>query len=231
MRKELYLLAAVAAFSAQTFCQTSVQRTNIKGGSSAWENFRKEMYAFSSFETGIVEYKNGKRYKGQLNYNKAIANIQFIDEKGDTLAISNEETVKEVTIGTAHFFYASECMQVISDGGRFRFLKNERMRIADKQKVGGYGIPNSTGTIESIDRIDTRVNYNDIDINENLLLSVTTTFYIETDKKTLVLASKKNIMNLFPKEEEKISRFIKTQKLNLEKEDDLVQLAAFLEQL
>ena len=122
-------------------------------------------------------------------------------------------------------------MQVISDGGRFRFLKNERMRIADKQKVGGYGIPNSTGTIESIDRIDTRVNYNDIDINENLLLSVTTTFYIETDKKTLVLASKRNIMNLFPKEEEKISRFIKTQKLNLEKEDDLVQLAAFLEQL
>ena len=122
-------------------------------------------------------------------------------------------------------------MQVISDGGGFRFLKNERMRIADMQKVGGYGIPNSTGTIESIDRIDTRVNYNDIDINENLLLSVTTTFYIETDKKTLVLASKKNIMNLFPKEEEKISRFIKTQKLNLEKEDDLVQLAAFLEQL
>ena len=151
MRKELYLLAAVAAFSAQTFCQTSVQRTNIKGGSSAWENFRKEMYAFSSFETGIVEYKNGKRYKGQLNYNKAIANIQFIDEKGDTLAIGNEETVKEVTIGTANIYYETEIMQ--------------------------------------------------------------------------------NIMNLFPKEEEKISRFIKTQKLNLEKEDDLVQLAAFLEQL
>lgn len=225
------VLAFVSATS-PLFAQKSIERIVIQGGSSAWENFYREIYRYPSFEWGLVEYKNSRQFKGLLNYNKVLGTVQFIDEKGDTLAMNNEDQIKVITIGKDEFFYvAPDCLQEVKDGGKIKLVKNERIRIADKQKVGGLGITNSTGTIESIDRLDTKVNYNQIDINEKLLLSKTTKFYIETEKNELVPASKKNILSLFSRHESAIKEYIKKNQVDFSREDDLAELTGYLSQL
>lgn len=225
-------LTLLLTLSLAAYAQKSVERIEIKGGSAAWENFYREIYRYPEFKTGIVEYKNGKQFRGNLNYNKVLGTIQFLDEKGDTLALSNEEMIRSVMIDDDEYFYvAPDCMQEVKDAGELRLVKNERLRIADKQKVGGLGIPNSTGTIDSYDRIDSKVNYNQIDINEKLLLNKTTRFFLETAKHELVPASKKNILNLFPKHEAQIKEYIKNHQIDFTREDHLAELIGFLAQL
>src|SRR5688500_7310083 len=91
--------------------QMSIERIYIKGGNSAWENYMKEIYLYPSFEGGIVEYKNGQRFKGTLNYNKVLGTIQFIDEKKDTLAITNEDSISFISIGNDVFIFNPTCVQ------------------------------------------------------------------------------------------------------------------------
>lgn len=229
--KKFILAGVVAMLYISAFSQTSTQRVLIKGGNSAWDNFMKEVYLYPSFIKGIVEFKNGQRFQSNMNYNRALGTLQFIDEHGDTLSLSNEETVSTVNIGSDYFVYAPECLQAVKTDGKARLFKNERVKIADKQKTGAYGIPNSTGTIESIDRIDTKGAYNKIELNENLLVSRATTYYIENEKGELLPASKKNILNLYPRKDDQIRNFIKNNSLQFDKEEDFIKVTDFLSSL
>ena len=188
----------------------------------------KEIFLYPSFLPGIVEYKNGQRFKSNMNYNKAIGAVEFIDEKGDTLSMTNEESISFINIAGNKFIYAPMCLQIIDGNDKLALLKHETVKIADKHKTGSYGIPNSSGTIESIDRIDTRVNYNQIEINENLLISKVTVYYIEDEKGEIFVASRKNVINNFPKKEGAIKGYLKANNVDFSKEDHLLALLNFL---
>jgi hypothetical protein len=228
MKKIIITTLCLVTSFATTFAQTSTQRIYIKGGNDAWDNFIKEIFLYPSFESGIVEYKNGQRFKSKMNYNKAIGGIEFIDEKGDTLAMSNEENISFISIGNDKFIYAPMCLQILKGNEKLALLKHETLRIADKHKTGSYGIPNSSGTIESIDRLDTRLNYNQIEINENLLISKVTTFYIENEKGEIFVASRKNVINNFPRKEDDIKGYIKANNVDFSKEDHIISLVDFI---
>lgn len=231
MKKNYFFLLCLAFFCVSVNAQTSTQRIYIKGGNTAWENFMKEIFMYPAFETGLVEYKNGKQFKSTLNYNKVLGTVQFIDEKGDTLAMNNEENISSVTIGNDVFRFEPECLLTLKAEEKASLYKREIVRIADKLKTGGYGIPNSTGTIQSIDRLDTRLTYNQVDLNESLLISKVTTFYIENQKGERLPASKKNILTLYWKDEDAIKAYIKSKNLDLAREGDLVSLTDFISKL
>ena len=228
MRKIFVLLGSFVLVSATISAQTSVSRIFIKGGNEAWANYMQEVYLNPSFQSGIVEYKNGRKYKSNLNYNKILGTVQFIDEKGDTLALNNDDnSVRTVTIGEALFYMQPVCIQKIAGNEKAMLGKNERTRQADKQKVGAMGIPNTAGTIDSYDRTYSRNNHY-IDINEELLIRRTTTYYIGSSEGRFAPASKKNIMGMFRGSKREIERFVQERGIDFSKETDLVTLTQYL---
>ena len=228
MKRHIFVAACFIFLYAGTIAQTSTQRIYIKGGNDAWDNFMKEVFLYPSFEPGVVEYKNGQRFKSNMNYNKALGTIQFIDEKGDTLSMSNEESISFINIGGNKFIYAPMCLQIIQGNEKLALLRHDLVKIADKHKTGSYGIPSASGSIEAIDRLDTRGNYNQIDLNENLLINRVTTFYIEDEKGEIFVASRKNVLNNFPKKEDAIKSYIKANNVDFSKEDHIAGLIDFL---
>jgi hypothetical protein len=231
MKKTYFFSVCLALLFTSASAQTSTERIYIKGGNSAWDNFMKEIFKYPSFEQGIVEYKNGQRFKSTMNYNKVLGTIQFIDEKGDTLAMTDEESIRSISIGTDVFIYDPLCMVAIKSDGNSNLYEREVVRIADKLKTGGYGIPNTAGTIESIDRVDTRINYNQIELNESLLISKVTTYYIQNERGEIATAGKKNILNLYSKHEDQIKGFIKSHNIDFTKKNDLLALTDFISKL
>lgn len=228
MRKIASFAGLFILLPSAILAQTSVSRTYIKGGRDAWANYLQEIYLVPSFQPGIVEYKNGKRYKSTLNYNRALGAIQFIDEKGDTLALNNDDkSVSTVTIDKTEFYMDPVCIEKIFGNEKVILGKNEKVRQADKQKVGAMGIPSDAGTIDSYDRTYTRNNHY-IDINEQLLIRKTTTFYISGSDGKFVLANKKNIIAMFPKSQKEINKFIQEKDIDFNKEADLMSLTEFL---
>jgi hypothetical protein len=231
MRKFCLILSILGILSSTVFSQTATERVVIKGGSSAWDNFIKEVYRYPTFQPGIVEYKDGKRYKSNFNYNKVIGNIQFIDEKGDTLALSNEETISSIIIGSDIFIYNPQCLISLKTDGKVKLYKNERVRIADQMKTGAYDIPNTAGTIDAINHTDSWLAQNMLDINESLLISKVTNFYIENERKEIVPASRKNVLNMFSRHEDELKQFIKSNGIDFTKEEDLEELTGYLSRL
>ena len=228
MKRNFIISTCLILISITTIAQTSTKRIYIKGGNSARENFMNEIFLYPSFQQGIVEYKNGQRFKSNMNYNRAIGNIEFISEKGDTLSMSDEENIAFISFGSDKFVYGPMCLQIVKFNEKVSLLKHETVKIADKLKTGAYGIPNSSGTIESIDRLDTRGNFNQIEINENLLVTRITTFYIEDEKGEIYVASKKNILNIYPKKENAVKSYIKENSVDFSREDHLINLVDFI---
>jgi hypothetical protein len=65
-----------------------------------------------------------------------------------------------------------------------------------------------------------------LDINEEIVFAKQKAYYVSGIKNHFVEANKKNISKLFP--EKDIDNYIKENKLNLNKEEDLVQLFVFV---
>ena len=133
MKRNCIINVCLAFICFAATAQTSTQRIDIKGGNSAWENFMKEVFRYPTFENGLVEYKNGQRFKSKLNYNKVLGVVQFLDEKGDTLSMINEESISFLTIGNDAYIYAPNCLMALKADGKAKLYKNEIVRIADKR--------------------------------------------------------------------------------------------------
>ncbi len=183
MRKNIVLCGIFAAIISASYSQTSVERIYIQGGKDALKNYMEEIYHYPKFEMGTVEYKNGRRSMGRLNYNRVIGNIQFLDEKGDTLALANPESIHNVSIGNDRFIYTPDCLLEVIIKKKLGLVKHESIKIADKQKTGGFGIPNTSGTIESIDRTHITMNIGLMDVNEKLLLRKTTSYFFQSSQQ------------------------------------------------
>jgi hypothetical protein len=227
-------LLIIFIFLATTFnlkAQVLKERKHIQGGSQMWTNFTKEMFMYPEFIEGVVYYKNGQQFKRLLNYNRMLKTIQFIDEKGDTLAIDNEAAVKTITVKDDEFIYFPNCLQAIAKNERLGLYKHEELRIADIRRKGLYGAPNSSGSYESINQVYTWMNSYQLDINELLLLSKTTTFYIVTAHDELLTANRKNVLAQFTDNKTKISDFIKAKKISFTNETDLEQLSDYIRSL
>lgn len=229
MKKMLFVGCMLAA-STIMFGQTVQERISIKGGTSLWPNFVKEMYKYPAFVDGVVEYNNGQLFKRPMNYNKILATVQFI-ENGDTLALANEQNVKTVSIGTDVFVYRPKCYQDLSQGGKSKLLKSQTLRIADIRRVGAYGTQNSTSASESTNQMYISGNNLNLDVGETLLLYRVTSYLIDASPNEMLPATRKNVMMMYPKHEDKIRDFMKTKNTNMNKEEDVLELAQFLSQL
>ena len=208
--------------------QTRQERVHITGGSELWQNFTKEMFQYPSFRQGVVTYRNGQVFERAMNYNKVLETIQFIDEKNDTLAIANEGAVKDITIGEDVFVFLPVCYQVLAPAAEVKLYKHEKMRIADIRRKGLYGIPNTSAAIESLNQVYSWMSSYQLDVNELLLLSKTTEYYIMGENEELIPAGKKNVLRRFPGKQKQVTEYVNAHSISFSKEEDLVKLVKFI---
>lgn len=226
--KKILVLVVLCLLLNATFSQSIRERVHISGGSELWPNFVKEMFLYPHFKEGVVEYKNKQRFQRKLNYNKVLEAIQFIDEKNDTLVLANESAVNYIAIGSDVFVYKDVCLQDLTPEKNTKLYRHQKVRIADIRRRGALGIPNSTSAIESLNQIYTWMNSYEIDVNELLLLSKETDYYIPDAKGNMISASRKNIVNRYPDKETEIREYIDSKNIRFTKEPDLLELISYI---
>ncbi|MEP6750019.1 MAG: hypothetical protein ABJB86_19930, partial [Bacteroidota bacterium] len=75
----------------------------------------KGIYQFPMFTDGTVVLRNGIVYAAQLNYNVLGDEMQFINEKGDTLGIADPLTINFISLQDHKFYYEKDhYLQTIS---------------------------------------------------------------------------------------------------------------------
>jgi hypothetical protein len=186
----------------------------------------KNEFKYPVFTKASIAFTDGNVASARINYNNFTQKMFYIDEKKDTLEIANPQDISYIAIGEDSIFHDNGYYQWVASSGSARLAVKLKYKEAFRALVGAFGSASPARHVVSHDKVFVDgISTQPLSANEEITIAKEITYYISpiNDKKNnFVLATKKNIDKLFPKK--KVEDFIKDNKLNLNKEADLIDL-------
>jgi hypothetical protein len=214
-------------FSAIVFSQTKEVIT-VKAGTRIIDYFPpQKRYLYAEFLEGKAVFKSNTYTAARFNYNILLGEVQFI-YKNDTLSVGNPESLKNVVIGQDTFYYDRGYLKVIAGTDPIMTVK-QYIKFVDTGKESGYGTKSSTGAIHSYTNIigGAGRSYKLI-LNEDLILTRNTEYYLGNSREGFVIYRKKAVENRFPPLKSQIASFIKEKRIDFNNEEDLKELTLYI---
>ena len=185
------------------------------------------MYRLPAFTNGTVTFRDGTRAGGKMNYHIFLGEIQFIDNKGDTLSLANPETIDSVAIDSSLYYYKNGYLQVIATYGIYRLVKKEKIEFRPI-KIGAFGNQSPGTSIESYGKATTPyINNNHLTLNEDIVVLKETSYFLRYKKFREEKASRQGFVAAFPALKKQIDDFTAANNINFKNEADLKKLLAF----
>src|SRR5215203_2555696 len=208
-----------------TFGQTS-ELITVKAGQSLYD-VHKEIYRYPNFKEGKVYFLDGGLSAGRLNYSFMSEAMQFIGPTGDTLSLSDEPTIKYVTIEKDTFYYDKGYLEGLINAGTVKLAVKQKIKFKDTHKIGAFGTASPTVRTENEKTYMGDNRYNLV-IAEDLIFVKEKEYYLNVRFRDFVLINKKNLIKLFPNQKDNIESFLKENNINLRVENDLKKLMQYL---
>lgn len=193
-----------------------------------------DIFFYPQFIYSKILFKDGKVADPYMNYNRLYDQMLFINDKGDTLAVTDVKNIEYIVNDWDIFFYNGGYLRLIADDTVIKLAEKQIWEVADIRKMGTFNTPTNTVAITSVGYFsDGRdaAKSKELILNAETLLRKETQYYFGDKYNHFVHASKKKLMDLFPKDEQRIENYLKENKVNFDKKDDLEKLCKFLHQL
>ena len=158
-----------------------------------------------------------------MNYNLLLETMQFIDEKGDTLILANENTINYITVGLDTFFFHEGYLQLISTYGEIELAIRQKIKFLDEKNIGAYGLSTSTHTIDNYNTLRANATYA-LKVNKDLIYSKEKKYYFSQGNEGFVIVNKKNLLKEFPRKKNFIENYLKQHDIDFNNEEDLKTL-------
>lgn len=225
MRNAFYLLLMI--FFAAPLCAQQTQVFHVKAGETVADKVSlADMYRYPSFTKGMVYLKNGDQSSALLNYNALAGEMQFLNGL-DTLSLAKEDMIRLLTIGSDTFYFNNGYMELIESNKNVKLARKVTIKLASAQRKGAYGQSLASGA-DTYRGISNGNHITNLVIQEDMTLVKEPEYFFGNENNKFLPANKKNIIKLFSKQENKLSRFIDENKINFQKEEDLKMLISFL---
>jgi hypothetical protein len=193
-----------------------------------------DIYFYPQFIYSKVLFKDGRVADPYMNYNRLYDQMLFINEKGDTLAMTDVKNIEFIVNDWDVFYYSGGYLRLIADDTVIKLAEKQIWAVADVRKMGTHNTPTNTVAITSVGYLSSRqdaAKSKELILNAETIIRKETQYYFGDKYNHFVRATKKKLLDLFPKEEQRIENYLKENKVNFDKKDDLVKLCQFLRQL
>ena len=187
-----------------------------------------EMYQYSQFVNGRVDFKSGSNSEARLNYNRFLDEMQFITVNGDTLALDNEETIKIITVNNDSFYYDKGYLLGVTSNSMLKLAVKQGFRILDRQKKTAFDGSSAVSSIRNINAYSNGRRVYNVGVTQEVMLEKDDHYYIGDKYNHFVFASKKNLLQLLPKHNDSIRKYLKENEIEFHKKEDLEKLLQFL---
>jgi hypothetical protein len=232
--KALLLLFFILIGYADLSAQDSTLVT-IKTGERVTDVLRSsDIYYYPQFIYSKVLFKDGTVVDPYMNYNRLYDQMLFINEKGDTLALTDEKNIEFIVNDWDIFYYNKGYMRLIADDSVIKLAEKQVWEVADIRKMGTHNRPTTTVAITSLSHFSNgrdAAKSKELIMNEEIVLRKETEYYFGDKYNNFVRASKKSLLNRFHKEQQSIESYLNENKVNFDKRNDLEKLCEFLLQL
>jgi hypothetical protein len=229
---KLLLSLSFALVSVTTLFSQNTSFVTIKAGSNFMDVLTiADVFHYPQFTYGKVFFRDGTVAEVKMNYNKVLDEMHFIGPKGDTLALANEGTVKFIAIGEDSFYYDQGYVRNILGASIVKLAVKQVWKVVGNNKRGAYNSASSSSAISSKSSYSNGRGLYKLNVDEDMVLSKVELYYFGDKYNHFVLAGKKNLLMLFPKEQQRIGMFLTENKVDFSNRDDLEKTVRFLEQL
>jgi hypothetical protein len=219
------MMFAASALSAQGRTFT------VKPGENFYEVIPfKDIFRYPNFIVGNVTFKDGRSVDGRLNYNMLIKQVQFIDPKGDTLSLADENTIRHIIISKDTFYYSNEYVRQIASWNNIKLAESDYYNEF-LQRPGSYGLSSSATASNRISSLLVQGRTFEVNTEQEMVLVRAKQYFIGTRFNEFFPADKKLLLKAFPKHRKKIEGFLDGNAIEVSNKEDLVKLAGFLETL
>lgn len=197
----------------------------VKNGQDATKYVSaKDRYQYSAFLPGTISYTNGKMAGGRLNYCYLLGEIMFINTKGDTLAIADNNLVNHADIGSTRYYPVPEngYVEVVEDCGIMLLAKKVQYQKDGIEKKGAYQNQSELGSLYNATTFtDINGRTTMLPANNTILMKPVVTYLFMDTNHRFNKATKTSLLKIFSKKKEEIEPYLEAQNFNYSSEEDL----------
>ena len=202
----------------------------IKSGSSVKDVLKSnDIFYYPHFIPGIAYFRNGTKAAAMMNYDKLADQMLFISPNKDTLALTDEKTIKFIALAQDTFYFNEGYIKLLASNSVVKLAQKQVWELADIRKIGSHDRPATSYSVTSYRTLTDGFGRTlDLALNEDILLRKNTSYFFGNNYNQFVLAGKKNLLLFFPKKEKVLSDYIKLNDINFTKKVDLEKIVQFL---
>lgn len=194
----------------------------------------KSEYLFNEFQKSLIYYKDGRVFSVKVNYSLARNVFMFIDENdnNNVKLFAEPDMVRVLKINDRIF-------QLDSKGLAQEHLNQEpplvvtyRGKSRPQGKQVGYGGRSETASVDSYSSIQSGGHSYNLETEKIIVADVGKKYTIKKNKKQKQFQTPKQFLKLYPKDrEETIRTYIKSNKINFDEPQQVLQLVKYAEAL
>lgn len=190
-----------------------------------------ELYSYPEFRLGTVTLRNGTSADVKLNYNSVFGEMQFIDpKKGDTVSLADERTIRFVTVEKDTFYFDDVWLQQVSGNNTLKIARKRLLEMTNKEKIGAMEVA-GFGAIETYSKFTGSQHMRDLVAKEKLTFTEHITYYFGERFNHFYKANKKSLLDFYRDQEDKIEAWLKENKIDFSRTDDIKKVFEYLQSL
>lgn len=191
-----------------------------------------KIYQHPQFVKSQIFFRDGSLTEALLNYNYLNGEIEFIGPGRDTLAIAKDQmlNIKKVIIDSHFYFYDQGYLEQVDENTFGKLLRKQMYVVTRREKIGAYNQPTSISAIDSYGSFTH--NYGSftskLKVQENITLALKSHYFFGDQYNTILPATKKNLVKLYPSKKQEIEAYLKQHPVNFKNSTDLKDLFSSL---
>ena len=204
----------------------------IKNGQDAIKHVSAhDRFQFMDFQIGKLYFKNGKYAQARLNYCYLKGEVMYIDHKGDTLLIADNNKVKYAEIGKFifHFDPGNGYMEVIENCENIALAKKYQYKLSGIEKKGAYNNKNELGSVSNT------ASYTDpisgittaLPVNNVVVLRPDLSYFFVDQNGRSFNADRHSLLKIYSKNRNAIGKYMNAMKTDFHKEEDLKKIIRY----
>jgi hypothetical protein len=187
-------------------------------------------FLFPSFTKGIVKMKDKREMTAILDYNTVDEEMIF-NQQGVYMKLDNPQEIDTVYLQNRKFIPFDDAFYEVVANGPCPFYIQHKSRYTPVGTTTAYGIKSQTLGTTSVRTMQSGNQVRQIDVPEDVTVTPANVFWIKINDEMNKFNSEKQLLKLFPENEQKIKEFVKNNKINVKSEENLKVLGNFCNSL
>jgi hypothetical protein len=203
---------------------------NMPGKSQTAADGTMPQFLYPDFSMSTVKMKNGQVQSIMLNYN--IVSEKMVYEKGpDLYDMINTELIDTVYIKNSKFVPYGKIFYEVLLAAPVALYAQYSGSVVPPGAPAGYGGTSQVSNTKQLTGVELSTGYYNLKMPKDYKVNMNPVYWISIEKNYSGFTNERQFLKLFPDREEEIKKYIKDNRIKFSRQDDIVKLAVYYNQI